>query len=175
MTSERLIKITLDEGSIVRWNADIDQERRVAIFDLLEQNSFEPDADVRGPYCLQLLIVENRLVFDLSSEADAPLCRIVLPTSPFRRIIRDYFQVCESYFSAGRDFDARSATHSLVSSTSSSGRNGFGKRSDSAPRFATSAVCSGLREWIRLVSANVWHEDAVRLPKIELLAASSSM
>ncbi len=100
MTSERLIKITLDEDSIVRWNADIDQERRVAIFDLLEQNSFEPDADVQGPYCLRLLIVENRLVFDLSSEADAPLCRIVLPTSPFRRIIRDYFQVCESYFSA---------------------------------------------------------------------------
>ena len=82
MTSERLIKITLDEESIVRWNADIDQERRVAIFDLLEQNSFAPVDDVQGPYCLHLGIVENRLLFDLSSEAEVPLCKIVLPTSP---------------------------------------------------------------------------------------------
>jgi len=100
MTTERLIKITLDEGSILRWNADIDHERRVAIFDLLEQNSFEPADDVQGPYCLHLGIVENRLVFDLSSEAEEPLCKIVLPTSPFRRTIRDYFQICESYFTA---------------------------------------------------------------------------
>ena len=100
MTTERLINITLDEGSIVRWNADIDHERRVAIFDLLEQNSFAPAEDVTGPYSLHLSIADNRLVFDLKNEDEADLCKIILPTSPFRRIIRDYFQICESYFSA---------------------------------------------------------------------------
>jgi uncharacterized protein (UPF0262 family) len=97
---QRILRITLDERSVVRRNADIEHERQVAIFDLLEENSFAPMGGHSGPFHLRLSLEDNRLVLDLRSIEDAPLERILLPLAPFRGIIKDYFIVCESYFAA---------------------------------------------------------------------------
>jgi uncharacterized protein (UPF0262 family) len=99
---QRLIAIELDERSILWRNADVEQERRVAIFDLLEANMFAP-AGFTGPYRARMSVADGRLVFDIRSEADAPLVNVVLALSPFRRIIRDYFAICDSYYKAIRD------------------------------------------------------------------------
>src|SRR5437763_7773636 len=99
-TEQRIAKLILDERSVVRRNADIEHERAVAIFDLLEENSFAPTAGHQGPFHLRLSIEDNRLVLDLRDLDDAPLERIVLPLAPFRGIVKDYFLICESYFSA---------------------------------------------------------------------------
>ncbi len=98
--AHRVIDIVLDEANIVRLNADIDHERRVAIFDLLEENSFEPVGSLYGPYRLHLLIADNRLVFDVRREDDSALGKVMLALSPFRRIVKDYFEICDSYFDA---------------------------------------------------------------------------
>lgn len=99
--ADRIVEITLDEGSIKSWGPDVDHERRVAIFDLIEANNFKPMGEgFSGPYAVHLLIEDNRLVIDIRGEDQAPQGRIVLALSPFRRIVRDYFKVCESYFSA---------------------------------------------------------------------------
>jgi uncharacterized protein (UPF0262 family) len=100
--SQRLIAIELDERSILWRNADVEQERRVAMFDLLEQNLFAPVGHM-GPYRAVMSVADGRLVFDVRSEADMPLIFIVLALSPFRRIIRDYFAICDSYYTAIRD------------------------------------------------------------------------
>ena len=98
---QSIVDITLDESSVVRWNPEIDHERKVAIFDLLEQNHFAPVGDYRGPYALHLSIEENRLVFDIrAADGDQPLGKVLLPTAGLRRVIKDYFTVCESYFDA---------------------------------------------------------------------------
>ncbi len=99
---QRIVNITLDEKSVVRRNADIEHERKVAVFDLLDANTFtlkdHPDA---GPYSLHLSIEDNRLIFDIRGEDDVTeLGRVPLPVISFRRIIKDYFQICESYFDA---------------------------------------------------------------------------
>jgi uncharacterized protein (UPF0262 family) len=101
-SDRRIVKITLDERTVVRRSADIEHERAVAIFDLLEENSFAPAGDVPGPFNLYLGIEENRLVLDIRSAADEPVDRVVLPLTPFRGIVKDYFLICESYFSAIR-------------------------------------------------------------------------
>jgi uncharacterized protein (UPF0262 family) len=101
-SDRRIVKITLDERTVVRRNADIEHERAVAIFDLLEENSFAPAGDAPGPFNLYLGIEENRLVLDIRSAADEPVDRVVLPLTPFRGIVKDYFLICESYFSAIR-------------------------------------------------------------------------
>ena len=98
----RIANITLDEKTVLRRAPEIEHERAVAIFDLIEDNTFAPVGDVYGPYALHLAISDNRLVLDIRLENDTPLTRIVLPLSPFRSIIRDYFQICESYFTAIR-------------------------------------------------------------------------
>jgi len=99
---QRIVNITLDEKSVVRRNADIEHERKVAIFDLLDDNNFalheHPDA---GPFSLHLAIEDNRLIFDIRGEDDiTELMRLPLPVITFRRVIKDYFQICESYFDA---------------------------------------------------------------------------
>jgi uncharacterized protein (UPF0262 family) len=99
---QRLIAIDLDERSILWRNADVEQERRVAIFDLLEANMFAP-VGFNGPYRALMSVTDGRLVFDIRSDADMPLVSIVLALSPFRRIIRDYFAICDSYYKAIRD------------------------------------------------------------------------
>lgn len=98
--SERIINITLDERSVLRRSAEVEHERQVAIYDLLEGNTFRPAGDFEGPYNVHLSIEENRLLFDIQDEGENPLSTVTLPLMPFRRIVRDYFGVCESYFEA---------------------------------------------------------------------------
>lgn len=98
--TERLVNVTLDEKSIERRNADIEHERAVAIYDLLENNYFAPVGDVTGPYKLHISIEEDRLVFDIHTADDAPADQVVLPLRLFRQIVKDYFMLCESYYSA---------------------------------------------------------------------------
>ena len=96
----RIADITLDEHSVIRRSAEIEHERRVAIFDLLENNHFAPIGDDRGPYTLHLAIEDNRLVFNITDARGAALERVVLPIRPFRGLIKDYFTICGSYFEA---------------------------------------------------------------------------
>jgi uncharacterized protein (UPF0262 family) len=96
----RLVKIELDEQSTARRSAEVDRERAVAIFDLLEENEFRPALEQDGPYHLFLAIEENRLVFDIRDTNDAPLYKFILSLSPFRRIVKEYFDICESYYQA---------------------------------------------------------------------------
>lgn len=102
----RLIDIKLDERTILWRNADIEQERRVAIFDLLEGNLFQPvaaaDHGNHGPYKLLLGVEEGRLSVSIAGADDTPLEQFVLPLAPFRRTIRDYFAICDSYYQAIR-------------------------------------------------------------------------
>lgn len=97
---QRIADITLDEHSVIRRSAEIEHERRVAIFDLLENNHFAPLGDDRGPYTLHLAIEDNRLVFNITGASGAALERVVLPIRPFRGLIKDYFTICGSYFEA---------------------------------------------------------------------------
>jgi uncharacterized protein (UPF0262 family) len=99
----RIASIELDEGSVVRRTREIEQEREIAIYDLLEANSFAPAGSQGGPYKLVLGVSENRLVFDIRLENDEPHGRIMLSLTPLRRVIKDYFIVCESYFKAIRN------------------------------------------------------------------------
>jgi uncharacterized protein (UPF0262 family) len=99
---QRLVKVTLDEGSIGRSSPDIEHERAVAIYDLLEDNSFAPVEHAGGPYVLHLSIAENRLVFDIRGEDGSPLMAHLLSLTPLRRIVKDYFLICDSYYKAIR-------------------------------------------------------------------------
>jgi uncharacterized protein (UPF0262 family) len=97
----RLIAVTLDEGSIGRSSPEVDHERQIAIFDLLEANSFELVEGEPGPYKLALGMAEQRLVFAVSTEhASQPCAHFLLSLSPFRSVVKDYFLVCENYFEA---------------------------------------------------------------------------
>ena len=100
--SHRLIAVTLDEGSIGHSGPDIEHERAVAIYDLLESNSFAPEGQVRGPLKLNLSITGNRLVFDIRNANDTPVMAHLLSLSPLRRIVKDYFMICDSYYEAIR-------------------------------------------------------------------------
>lgn len=97
---ERLTDVTLDDSAVIRRSPEVEHERAVAIYDLLEDNTFRPVGDYGGPYHLHLSIAENRLLLDIRSEAEDPLGTVTLPLLPFRRVIRDYFGVCESYYEA---------------------------------------------------------------------------
>lgn len=101
----RIIHIDLDDSGLPAPTAEIEQERKVAMFDLLENNSFSlPARDDRevpaGPFRLGLSIRERRLVFDLQSEDETPAGEFHLSLGPFRQVVKDYFQICESYFDA---------------------------------------------------------------------------
>lgn len=102
--SERnhLVAVTLDEASLGRGSADQEHERAVAIYDLIERNHFAlPDFD-GGPYAVHLALVERRLAFEVRSADGAPLVTHHLSLTPFKRIIKDYQLVCESYYAAIR-------------------------------------------------------------------------
>jgi uncharacterized protein (UPF0262 family) len=99
---QRLIAVTLDEATIGRSNADIEHERQVAIYDLIEQNSFAPADHAGGPYALHLSITGNRLVFDIRSKDGKQIIAHLLSLTPLRRIVKDYFTVCDSYYQAIR-------------------------------------------------------------------------
>ncbi len=98
----RLVQVTLDEGSIGAGSRDVEHERAVAIYDLLEENSFAPLGHDGGPYCLNILLAANRLVFDIRLENGSPVIAHFLSLTPFRRIVKDYFMICESYYQAIR-------------------------------------------------------------------------
>jgi uncharacterized protein (UPF0262 family) len=97
---QRIVNIFLDEKSLVRRAAHVEHERKVAVYDLLEDNHFAPVGDDRGPYTLHLGIENNRLVFDIRTEGGDKLDRFTLPLNSFRKIVKDYFIVCESYLEA---------------------------------------------------------------------------
>ncbi len=106
MTSQnRICHIEIDEGGLIAPTPEIEQERKVAIFDLLEDNTFAPmardghDAPV-GPFRLLLAIRDRRLVFDISAEDETHLGEFQLALGPFRQVVKDYFQICASYFEA---------------------------------------------------------------------------
>ncbi|MGA7429126.1 MAG: UPF0262 family protein [Xanthobacteraceae bacterium] len=98
----RLAAVTLDEASLGRSNDEIEHERRVAIYDLLEDNSFRPTDHDGGPYALQLGITGARLVFDIRLADGTPVIAHMLSLAPFRRIVKDYFTICDSYYAAIR-------------------------------------------------------------------------
>ena len=106
MSDPRIIHIDLDQHSIIWRSAEIEQERRIAIFDLLEGNHFKPErvhADgYAGPYRLNLRVEEGRLVFDIYREDESHLEAIILGMARFQRPIREYWAICDSYFQAVR-------------------------------------------------------------------------
>lgn len=97
-----IVRIDLDERSFLRRRPEVEHEREVALFDLLEENSFrlKSEGTSPGPYHLRLALREDRLVFDVRDTGDAPQKEIMLPVRPFRAVIKDYFLVCENYFDA---------------------------------------------------------------------------
>ena len=98
----KLVHIDIDDSGLPTPTPEIEQERKVAIFDLLEDNSFAvPREDVpEGPYRLHLAIRERRLVFDVATEAEEKAAEFHLSLGPFKQVVKDYFQICESYFDA---------------------------------------------------------------------------
>jgi uncharacterized protein (UPF0262 family) len=99
--SHRLQSIELDEESLSAVSRDQEQERQIAIFDLLEDNYFAPDGAEAGAYDLKMGLIENRLVLDITGGGYER--RHILSLSPFRSLIRDYFLICESYYQAIRN------------------------------------------------------------------------
>jgi uncharacterized protein (UPF0262 family) len=101
----RLIHVEIDDAGLPPPTPEIEQERRVAIFDLLEENSFAlPPREGRevppGPFRLSLAIRERRLVFEIDDESGTRVAEFHLSLGPFRQVVKDYFQICESYFDA---------------------------------------------------------------------------
>ena len=100
---QRLVGVMLDEASIGRSNPDVEHERQVAIYDLLEQNIFAPDGhEEEGPFALHLSITGNRLVFDIRRQDGTPVVAHLFSLSPLRRIVKDYYLICDSYYQAIR-------------------------------------------------------------------------
>ena len=99
--AHRLTDVVLDE-SIGRSTPDVEHERAVAIFDLLEENAFEPAGHSGGPYHLKLSLMDQKLVLSVTTESADPVATHILSLTPFRRIIKDYFMICESYYQAIR-------------------------------------------------------------------------
>ncbi len=106
MPDHRISHISLDEDTILWRNADVEQERRVAIFDLIEENTFKPCRPVAngndGPYRLYLSVRDGRLAMDIRDASDEPLETLLLGLARFRRPIREYFAICDSYYQAIR-------------------------------------------------------------------------
>ena len=100
-----LVDIDLEEQELAVPTPEITQERKVAIFDLLEKNSFSLPKragfnSVKGPYKLILGIRDSRLAFDVRTETNAPITIVALSLTPLRQVIKDYSQICEAYYDA---------------------------------------------------------------------------
>lgn len=101
MPDQRISVLNLDEKTVVRRSPEVEHERAVAIFDILEDNSFAPIGHDGGPYDLHLSIEDRqRLVMDIRHEDGGQVAKVTLSLTPFRRLVKDYFQICESYFDA---------------------------------------------------------------------------
>ena len=111
MASPRISHIELDEATILWRNADIEQERRIAIFDLIEDNVFRPERSTEaghlGPYRLRLAVADGRLVMDIADDDGVHLESLILGLGRFRRPIREYFAICDSYYQAIRKSTAQ--------------------------------------------------------------------
>ncbi|MGB3710366.1 MAG: UPF0262 family protein [Erythrobacter sp.] len=104
--THRISHIALDEETILWRNADVEQERRVAIYDLIEENTFKPvrsaERGADGPYRLELAVRDGRLAMDIADEDEQALETLIIGLARFKRPIRDYFAVCDSYYQAIR-------------------------------------------------------------------------
>ena len=98
----RLVAVRLDEASIGRGSPDQEHERAVAIYDILEANAFALPEHDGGPYALHLALIENRLCFDVRTPDGAPVIAHHLSLSPFRKVVKDYEMICDSYYKAIR-------------------------------------------------------------------------
>lgn len=101
-TGRRLVAVTIDEASIGRSSADIEHERAIAIYDLIEENSFCPIGTEDGPFTLAISLVEGKLMLDVKHEDGRQVVTHILSLTPFRRIVKDYFLICDSYYDAIR-------------------------------------------------------------------------
>lgn len=106
-TNHRIVRLAIDNPSVVRYQPDVEREIDVAIFDLIEANQFRPEAEFfghapQGPYAVTLRIQESRVVVDIVREDGAPVGAVTVSVQPLRRLIREYFIVCESYYEAIR-------------------------------------------------------------------------
>ena len=99
---QRLVGVNLDEETIGRSNPDVEHERKIAIYDLLEMNSFAPEGHDGGPYVLNLSITGSRLAFDIRGEDGSAVVAHLLSLTPMRRIVKDYYTICDSYYQAIR-------------------------------------------------------------------------
>ncbi len=97
---KRLVSVKLDEQSIGRSSPDVEHERAIAIYDLIESNHFEPVEDDSGPYALRISLSEQRLVLAISREDGGEVITHLLSLTPLRKVVRDYFMICDSYYSA---------------------------------------------------------------------------
>lgn len=104
--AHRIAHISLDEETILWRNADVEQERRVAIYDLIEENTFKPvrsaERGAKGPYRLRLSVQDGRLAMEISDKDEQPLETLLIGLARFRRPIREYFAICDSYYQAIR-------------------------------------------------------------------------
>ena len=102
----RIAHIALDEETILWRNADVEQERRVAIYDLIEENTFRPvrsaERGAKGPYRLKLAVQDGRLAMEIADKEEAVLETLLIGLARFRRPIREYFAICDSYYQAIR-------------------------------------------------------------------------
>jgi uncharacterized protein (UPF0262 family) len=96
----RLVAVTLDEASIGRAAPEVEHERTVAIYDLVEDNLFAPAGDGDGPFRLHIALAERKLALQVARESGEEVVTHLLSLTPFLKILKDYFLVCESYFSA---------------------------------------------------------------------------
>ncbi|MEO1089055.1 MAG: UPF0262 family protein [Pseudomonadota bacterium] len=98
-TTTRISNVTLDNQTLVKWSPEVEHERQVAMFDLLETNHFKLLDGTRGPYEVELGLSDATLVIDIQP-ASARAVEVRLPLRPFRSLIKDYFMICESYYDA---------------------------------------------------------------------------
>ena len=103
----RIDGVTLDRETWSKRSPEIEQERKVAIYDLLGENHFEPNGSPGGPYHLILGVAENRLVFDVRLSDGSEHGRVLLSLTPFKHVLKDYLAVCESYYAALHDAPSR--------------------------------------------------------------------
>ena len=103
MSDYRIAAIALDESSLAKRSREIEHEREIAVHDLLEENLFRPKGSPGGPYHLLLSIAESRLALDIKRDSGEEHGHVLLSLTPFKRVMKDYFLVCESYYAAVRD------------------------------------------------------------------------